>query len=69
VLVPTPAIGWTADGTSSTYTPGDRYWGIVFLLVVYVLAHDPGIAKDALNPAMLALTPAIGLIADGTSST
>jgi hypothetical protein len=36
---------------------------------VYVLAHDPGIAKDALNPAMLALTPAIGLIADGTSST
>src|SRR6266702_1667146 len=28
VLVPTPAIGLMADGTSSTYTPGARYSGI-----------------------------------------
>jgi hypothetical protein len=28
VLVLTPAIGFTADGTSSTYTPGDKYCGI-----------------------------------------
>src|SRR6266550_3698450 len=26
VLVPTPAMGGADGGTSSTYTPGDRYW-------------------------------------------
>jgi hypothetical protein len=24
----TPAMALTADGTSSTYTPGERYWGM-----------------------------------------
>src|SRR5438477_1130762 len=30
-LVLAPAIGLTAEGTSSTYTPGDRYWGMIDL--------------------------------------
>jgi hypothetical protein len=29
VLVLTPAIGLMLDGTSSTYTPGDKYSGIL----------------------------------------
>jgi hypothetical protein len=33
VLVPTPAIACTDEGISSTYTPGDKYVGIVHLFL------------------------------------
>ena len=36
VPVPTPAIGRAEGGTCSTYTPGDRYSGILSLLYTFI---------------------------------
>jgi hypothetical protein len=38
VLVLTPAIGLMLDGTSSTYTPGDKYSGMLICSFVLKLA-------------------------------
>jgi hypothetical protein len=35
VEVPTPSMGFIPEETSSTYTPGDRYSGIILLLLVH----------------------------------
>src|SRR6266568_2815404 len=56
VLVPAPAIVLTDDGTSSTYTPGDRYCGIFPLTPIH---HESvSSAAQGAGPSV-AFTPSI----------